>query len=217
MNVEKLNVAYKSLSPIKRLERIFDEVDNNKILVTSSFGVTSGILLGMVANVAPGFPIHFIDTRFCFSKTLEYKQTLIESLSLNVIDVTPRLEDNSLTTHENMWTSNPDQCCYLNKVKPLDLIKRNKDLWISGLLMNSAPFRKNLNIFENRSGILKMHPNIDTTAEAFSDFLVQNNILPHPLSDKGFSSIGCTHCTVRGSEREGRWKGNDKTECGLHL
>ena len=82
--------------------------------------------------------------------------------------------------------------------------------------MNQTPFRQNLEIFERRGDIIKMHPNIDTAPEGFKSFLVNNFIPPHPMTLDGYDSVGCTHCTAQGKGREGRWKGTDKKECGLH-
>jgi len=170
----------------------------------------------MVSKVAPGHPISFIDTTFCFNKTLEYKNTLTEILGLNIINVLPDVEDNMHARETKLWETSPDACCNLNKVKPFEPFKTEKKIWVSGLLMNSNPFRENLEIFEMRGPIIKMHPNIDTTAEGFEQFLMDNSIPPHPMIADGYNSVGCTHCTTKGKGREGRWAGLSKTECGLH-
>lgn len=216
MNTKELNRIYKFLTPMDRLKSVFSHFDHDDILVTSSFGTTSGILMGMVSNVAPGHPIHFIDTTFCFDQTIEYKNTLTEILGLNIVNVLPTVTDNNFSRESQLWNSDVDQCCYLNKVKPFVPFKTDKKIWVSGLLMNSNPFRENLEIFEMRGPLIKMHPNIDTTAEGFSQFLIENNIPPHPMVEKGFDSVGCTHCTIKGKGREGRWAGQSKSECGLH-
>jgi len=83
--------------------------------------------------------------------------------------------------------------------------------------MNQTPFRANLEIFEQRDSIIKMHPNIDTSAMQFDMYLVDNGIPPHPLKLEGYDSVGCTHCTLKGEGRTGRWAGQSKTECGIHL
>ena len=217
IDIEELNRIYQPLNPIQRLRKVFGDFDHEDILVTSSFGTTSGILMGMVSKAAPGHPIHFIDTTFCFNKTISYKQTLTMLLGLNIINVLPDIEDNTLARETKMWESDTDQCCHLNKTKPFEPYKAKKKIWISGLLMNQTPFRENLNIFELRGDIIKMHPNIDTSALQFDMFLADNEIPPHPLKAEGFDSVGCTHCTLKGKGRSGRWANSDKTECGIHL
>jgi len=214
--IHELNESYWPLKPLERLEKLFSEQDHEDILVTSSFGTTSGILMGMITKVAPGHPIHFIDTTFCFKQTIGYKEALTRLLGLNIISVLPSIEDNTQARETEMWSSNKDNCCHINKVKPFEPFKEGKKFWVSGLLMNSTPFRENLDIFESRGGIIKMHPNIDTTAEGFEKFLIDNFIPPHPLVSEGYASVGCTHCTSKGEGRSGRWQGTNKTECGLH-
>jgi len=217
IDIEELNSVYQSLNPIQRLRKVFNDFNHDDILVTSSFGTTSGILMGMVSKAAPGHPIHFIDTTFCFNKTISYKQTLTMLLGLNIVNVLPDIEDNTQARETKMWESDTDQCCHLNKTKPFEPYKANKKIWVSGLLMNQTPFRENLNIFERRGDIIKMHPNIDTSALQFDMFLADNEIPPHPLKAEGFDSVGCTHCTLKGKGRSGRWANSDKTECGIHL
>ena len=214
--IADLNKRYHELTPLDRLAQLFKEFDHEDILVTSSFGTTSGILMGMISKVAPGHPIHFIDTTFCFKKTIGYKNALTRLLGLNVINVLPDVTDNINARETEMWTTDKDKCCHLNKIKPFEPFKAGKKVWVSGLLMNQTPFRQNLEIFESRNGILKMHPNIDTTSEGFDQFLIDHFIPPHPMKLEGFDSVGCTHCTLKGEGRSGRWSGSSKTECGLH-
>jgi len=216
IDIVEMNRVYKLLNPIQRLEKVFRDFDHEDIMVTSSFGTTSGILMGMVSKVAPGHPVHFIDTTFCFKQTLDYKNTLTELLGMKIVNILPNVEDNLNARETNLWDSDPDACCHVNKVKPFEPYKSGKKIWVSGLLMNSNPFRENLEIFEERETIIKMHPNIDTTAEGFDQFLIDNNIPPHPMVAEGYESVGCTHCTIKGEGRAGRWAGKSKTECGLH-
>ncbi len=215
--IQSLNEAYWPLKPLERLKKVFSDFDHEDILVTSSFGTTSGILMGMVTQVAPGHPIHFINTTFCFPKTLGYKNALTRLLNLQIINVLPDPADNKEARTNELWVSDKDRCCNMNKIKPFEPYKIGKKVWVSGLLMNQSPFRQNLDIFEEHDGLLKMHPNIDTTAEGFEKFLIDNYIPPHPLKTEGYDSVGCTHCTSKGKGREGRWKDDSKTECGLHL
>lgn len=217
IEIKELNKEYKSLNPILRLEKLFQDFDHDDIMVTSSFGTTSGILMGMVSKVAPGHPIHFIDTTFCFKKTITYKETLTEILGLNIVHILPDIEDNMKAREQSLWETDTNACCHVNKVKPFEPYTKKKKIWISGLLMNQTPFRANLEIFEQRDSIIKMHPNIDTSAMQFDMYLVDNGIPPHPLKLEGYDSVGCTHCTLKGTGRTGRWAGQSKMECGIHL
>lgn len=216
IDVDQLNADYQDLNPIQRLKKLFSDYDHNDIMVTSSFGTTSGILMSMVSKAAPGHPIHFIDTTFCFKKTIEYKQAITDILGLNIVHILPNVEDNMMAREVSLWETDVDKCCNLNKIKPFEPYKANKKIWISGLLMNQTPFRENLNIFERRGSIIKMHPNIDTSASQFDMYLADNDIPIHPMKLEGFGSVGCTHCTLKGEGRSGRWADQSKTECGIH-
>jgi len=217
IDVYALNEAYKDLNPIQRIKQVFKDFDHDDILVTSSFGTTSGILMSMVSKAAPGHPVHFIDTTFLFPKTIEYKNTLTELLDMKIVNILPDVDDNTMARNSSLWESDVNKCCHLHKVKPFDPYKMDKKIWISGLLMNSTPFRANLNIFERREHIIKMHPNIDTSASQFDMYLADNDIPIHPMKLEGYDSVGCTNCTLKGEGRSGRWKGKSKTECGIHL
>ena len=110
LELQELNEVYKPLKPLERLEKVFTDFDHEDILVTSSFGTTSGILMGMVSKVAPGHPIHFIDTTFCFRKTIGYKEALTRLLKLNIVHILPTIEDNMAARETNLWEFDKDQC-----------------------------------------------------------------------------------------------------------
>jgi phosphoadenosine phosphosulfate reductase len=116
-----------------------------------------------------------------------------------------------------LWKTNPDLCCHINKVRPLDKIKKHFKLWSSGLMRSQNSHRKNLNIFEEKDGLLRFYPIIDVDVEQRNQYIKENKLDTNPLVFKGYHSIGCSHCTQKGSQREGRWVGLAKTECGLHI
>lgn len=215
--IADLNARYRTMDFRERLTQVYQDFDPAKILVTSSFAATSAYFLHIVSSIRPEQVIHFIDTGFHFPETLEYRQFLIEKFKLNVVDV--RAEDwkHDYTVKDKVYESDPDFCCSINKVEPLDEIKPNFHLWVSSLMGWQTEHRAGMDIFEERRGIIKFNPMIDVT-EAERDAYIKEHDLPfHPLVDKGYTSIGCTHCTSPGQSRSGRWLGKPKTECGLHL
>ncbi len=117
IELEELNKVYQKLNPIQRLKKVFQDFDHDDILVTSSFGTTSGILIGMVSKAAPGHPIYLIDTSFCFTKAIGYKQTLTERLGLNIVHILPSVEDNTMAREVKLWKSDTDKYRHINKVK----------------------------------------------------------------------------------------------------
>ncbi|HET7360591.1 MAG TPA: phosphoadenosine phosphosulfate reductase family protein, partial [Salinimicrobium sp.] len=90
-------------------------------------------------------------------------------------------------------------------------------LWVSGLMEWQSDHRATLNIFEKRGEIVKFYPLLDVSKAERDEYIEKHQLPFHPLVAKGYSSIGCTHCTVPGEDRSGRWNNNPKTECGLHL
>ncbi|MDN5204514.1 phosphoadenylyl-sulfate reductase [Fulvivirgaceae bacterium BMA10] len=208
---------YKTLSPKERLEELFNEYDPEKILMTSSFGSTSVILLHLISQVRPNHPVYFIDTGYLFEETVAYKDLLAEKFNLN-IQTLKALDNRHRFTKENQsWKYNKDLCCFINKVDPVDQIKSNYDIWISGLLGFQNVNRQNLRIFEPKEDIVKFHPIIDLSKEDVSLYTHIYDLPTNPLVFKGYDSIGCTHCTHKGQGREGRWIDSNKTECGLHV
>ncbi|MCG8318898.1 MAG: phosphoadenylyl-sulfate reductase [Cytophagales bacterium] len=210
------NNHYTSLTPRERLEKLFSEHDEAKILVTSSFGSTSVVLLHMLSQVKPGHPIHFVNTGFLFQETLDYKKQLIEKLGLKVINVKARENRHRFTRENQSWRFNHDLCCFINKVEPVNELRASYDVWISGLLAFQNANRSKTRIFEPKKDIVKFHPIIDMTAAEVSLYMTIYELPSHPLVAEGYESIGCTHCTRKGKGREGRWFDKTKTECGLH-
>jgi len=217
IDLTTLNQRYKKLHPMERMEQLFKDFDAAKVLVTSSFGVTAPMVLHLVQQAKPQHPIHFIDTAYHFEETIAYKQRLAELFGLRVVDVKPNEHKNNYSQQRKLWRTNPDMCCKINKVQPLQRIKGNYDIWVSGLMKSQSDHRENLDIFQQKGNIIKFHPIIDMDeAEAFL-YMHVYQIPSHPLFEQGYESIGCRHCTRQGACRLGRWANLGKTECGLHL
>ena len=148
MKVAALNNDFQSLSFQDRLIKLFEEFPPEKILVTSSFGTTSMVLLHLLSKVKPGHPVHFIDTSYHFPETLSYRDQLVKQLGLNVVEVKAEKKKNRFTKENQTWRFNQDLCCFINKVEPLDKIKGDYQVWVSGLLGFQNVHRKNLDVFE---------------------------------------------------------------------
>lgn len=219
MNLDILSLTQelKNLHPRERVEILFQHVKEEEVFITSSFGATSIILLHLISKVRPGFPIHFIDTGYNFKETVDYKEYLTEKLNLNIIDVKAEEHKHRFTKQNETWRYNTDLCCYINKVNPVDNLKKNHKVWIAGLLNFQNRSRNNLQLFDQKEDILKFYPIVDMSKDEVALYQTLYDLPVHPLLPKGYSSIGCTHCTIKGSGREGRWVNTAKTECGLHL
>ncbi len=215
--IDRLNEQYRPLDFQARLQQLYRDFAVDRVLVTSSFAATSAYFLHIVSRIEPAQVVHFIDTGYHFTQTLEYRDYLVQRFGLNVADV--RAEDwkHQFTIEEKTWQKDPDFCCSINKIEPLDAIKPQFDVWVSSLMRWQTEHRASLDIFETRRGIIKFNPMIDVSREQRDAYIAEHNLPSHPLVAQGYSSIGCTHCTVAGEGRSGRWMGKPKTECGLHL
>lgn len=210
-----LNEQYTKLSPEERIKQFY--TDHDEVLFTSSFGTTAVYLIDLLHEAGIKQKVHFIDTTFHFEETHNYKKLLTERYNLEVVDLKPDTEDNKYSRLAELWQYNPDQCCDTNKVKPLANVQQNYKYWISGLMSWQNPFRKNLNIFDIKQNIVKFYPIIDISENYIWNYIENKKLPKHPLLKKGYESVGCTHCTIVGEKRKGRWANTVKTECGLHL
>jgi len=215
MSIERLNEKYFPLSPEQRVSELFR--DFSRVLFTSSFGTSSAVLLHLFHEAKPDLPVYFLDTTYHFAETLEYKAQLAQLLNLQVIDVKPEEWKNTFTREDHTWHKDPDLCCSINKVEPLDRLSPEFEVWVSGLMRSQNKFRQRQNIFEEKNGILKFYPIIDMDEAAAKNYMEKHQLPSHPLQAHGYNSVGCFHCTTKGKGREGRWANRSKTECGLHL
>ncbi len=217
LNTLSLNEQYAKLDVYGRVEQLYKDFDAKDIMLTSSFAATSAFLLKVFSDVNNKQKIYFIDTGYHFPETLIYKQYLTQLYDLDVVEVKAKAEDHNQTLMEEMWKKNPDKCCSINKVEPLQVIKGNYKIWVSGLMRWQSDFRESLDFFEERNNITKFYPLLDIDFNGRDEFIMRHHLPFHPLKNKGYSSVGCSHCTVPGDDRSGRWNNAPKTECGLHL
>lgn len=216
VQIKKINQSLSAAHNDVRIAHILNKY-RDEVLITTSFGTTSALLIHMISRIRPDHPIHFINTGYLFPETLQYKDQLIERYGVNIIDHIPDEEKHRITKQDELWKSNPDLCCHYNKVEPLEKLKADHKVWISGLIGYQNSYRSGLEILQQKDDIYRYYPLIDWTPEMVDDYFESLGIPRHPLERFGFDSIGCTHCTQKGEGRDGRWSGSGKTECGLHL
>lgn len=215
--IARLNEAYAPLGFEDRIRRLYEDFDPEKVLVTSSFAATSAYFLHIISRIRPDQVITFVDTGFHFPETVRYRDELIERFGLKVRDLRGDDYQHQWSVKERLWEKDPDFCCSINKVMPLEEIKPDYHVWVSSLMRWQTDQRADLDVFEDRRGIIKFNPMIDVTREERDAYIREHDLPFHPLVAHGYQSIGCTHCTVPGEGRSGRWAGKPKTECGLHF
>jgi len=217
VNLKYLTEKYRLLSPLERIRQFYQEFRVEDVLVTSSFGTSSAILLHHLSRVRKDQPIHFIDTTYLFEETYQYKSDLKEKLGLTVKTITPEQWKNEFTTKDETWNNDADLCCSVNKVEPMERTKADYKLWVSGLMAYQTPFRKGLDLFEKDSDIIKFYPLIDVQPYFVRGYINKYELPKHPLIKEGYASVGCRQCTGKSTDRSGRWTKSGKSECGLHL
>ena len=215
--IKSLNKKYRKLTPIERVTELYQDFQQDEVMLTSSFAATSAFLLKLFSDVNKTQRIYFIDTGYHFKETLMYKDYLTPLYDLNVKNVTADAWKHEFTSKDQTWSKDPNMCCTINKVEPLEGLKKLYSVWVSGLMEWQSNHRSSLDIFEQRNGILKFYPLLDISRKERDNFIKDHHLPFHPLISKGYYSIGCTHCTLPGKGREGRWNNSPKTECGLHL
>jgi phosphoadenosine phosphosulfate reductase len=192
------------------------------LALVSSFGAESAVLLHMVAQIDKSVPLIFINTQKIFGETLAYCDALTEHLGFTDLRVTrpdPYLLAQRDAT-QLRWSYDPDGCCDLRKVEPLRRALNGFDAWISGRKGFQGKSRTALPRFEEDEGRLKINPLADWRKDQLDAYFAKHKLPRHPLEAQGYLSIGCAPCTsvVKPGEdpRAGRWRGWDKTECGIH-
>ncbi len=205
------------------LRRVILEDHAGRIAVVSSFGAESAVLLALVADVDPATPVLFIDTGKHFAETLAYRDELVRFLRLtNVRSIGPT--DSEVAAHDppgELWMYDPDACCRLRKVTPLDRALAPFDAWVTGRKRHQALTRVALPLVEHAAdGKTKINPLADWTSAQIESEMVRRGLPRHALSQAGYPSIGCAPCTravATGEDpRSGRWAGTGKVECGIH-
>ncbi len=224
INVERLNEEFEIRKPQEIIAWAIKEFAP-KIAMSSSFGPESGVLLHMVSRVDPNTPVLFLETGYHFPETLAYKKQLAELFGLkNVVDLKadPERRAKLVADHGGVpYEKNPDLCCEINKVEPLDAAMKGYEAWISGIRRHQTDFRKSIRIVElYEGGMYKISPLANFTSRDAWWYLKEHQIPQHPLYEKGYLSIGCWPCTrpiqAGDDERSGRWAGKSKKECGIH-
>lgn len=195
----------------------------SRLYCTSSFQTQSVPLLHIVGEAFPEINVIFLDTGFLFPETYQFKNDLERLLNIDII--TLRSEIPYLAQRHDMglfnYSIDPDFCCEMNKVNPLEKHLQEGDILISGIRKDQSLNRSLKKEVENtKQGYLKVHPMLDWTSRDVYKYIKDNNLPSHPLEKEGYISIGCVPCTTKwnsGDAREGRWQGSKKTECGLHI
>jgi phosphoadenosine phosphosulfate reductase len=226
--VAALAAEFESASATEILQWAFDKFGRAAAIGTSFQGAGLVTIHHAVAAGLP-LPVFTIDTGLLFSETLELKSRLEEYFGIVIETLVPErtVEQQSQDIAPELWLSNPDLCCTLRKVEPLQRKLNQLDAWIAGLRREQSSGRANTQILElyefdrlREKNILKVNPLAGWSRDQVWDYIRFHGIPYNPLMDRGLRSIGCYPCTTSAAagqgERAGRWTGFDKSECGIH-
>ncbi len=196
-----------------------------QLVMTSNFGAEGVVLLDHLARVAPGTPVIYLSTGYQFAATDEVKERLQARYPLNLIEASAALSvaEQDAQHGPRLYERDSDLCCRMRKVEPLQNALRGQRAWLAALRRDQSPTRAHIKTVEwnERNQLVKLHPLAGWTRARVWDYIVKHDLPYNRLYDEGYTSIGCWPCTKRVAagqhERSGRWDGQQKQECGIHL
>ena len=220
---DRRNLLHRKSDAKTILKHALDDMAIGPVALVSSFGSESVVLLHMISEINPNTPVIFIDTEMLFDATLTYQKEVSDYLGLTDVRIITPARD-ALLQHDVdgiLHKFDLDACCDLRKTQPLESALEGFGGWITGRKRVQGGKRAALAIYEKSEQRIKVNPLATWTPKMVRDYISDHNLPRHPMVAKGFPSIGCAPCTskARADEdpRAGRWRGTEKTECGIHF
>jgi phosphoadenosine phosphosulfate reductase len=213
-----LTADVEALAPEELVSRLGEEY-GARLTLACSFQKEESVLLDILRTAAPEAHVFALDTGVLFEETYATWREFERFFDLEITAYQgPTLARQASLHGDALWARRPDVCCDLRKVGPLAVALGEADAWITGVRREQSPTRANAPKlgWDAKHGLWKASPLADWTEADVWRRITDRGLPYHPLHDRGYESIGCTHCTQPGSGREGRWAGTAKTECGLH-
>jgi phosphoadenosine phosphosulfate reductase len=222
--VERIQSVLEAWTPEDLLRWAFVSF-GDKVAISSAFGVEGMVLIDMAVRVNPSVHVFTLDTDFFFPETYSLIERAEQRYGISIERVKPLLTPDAqeLEHGPELWARDPDACCNLRKVEPLRRKLSQLRAWITSIRRDQTSFRAGAKKVEwdSKFHLVKINPLADWNTKQVWRYIHDHNVPYNPLHDRGFPSIGCTHCTraVGAGEdpRAGRWSGFAKTECGLHV
>lgn len=222
--LERISPELEALGAQETVRWAVQQYPHGRVLA-SSFGAEDMVLIDMLTRVDRHPTIFYLDTGLLFPETYELIRRAEELYGFQAVQVATdlTLEEQTRQHGPALWSTAPNQCCHIRKVLPLKNYLKDQNAWITGIRREQTPFRKNSPVvgIDNNHGLVKINPLAAWTQKDVFRYLVKHNVPYNPLHDMGYPSIGCVPCTQAvnpgDDPRAGRWAGQEKTECGLHL
>lgn len=221
--LSELNQKFANSSPLDVLKFAAKEKFINDIALVSSYGAEAVILLHLVSQVDNNLPVIFIDTGKLFGETKRYRDKVNQLLNLTnvIIHKGDEAEIKAADPKSILWSQDTTACCHVRKVLPYARATEPYAALITGRKRFQGNTRSELNVFEFANGQVKINPLANWGLDQLKNYILDNDLPRHPLVADGYLSIGCMPCTDKVTSdaeyRDGRWQGQDKTECGIHM
>jgi len=191
--------------------------------IACSFQKTSSVTLHLATQINPEARFFYLDTDVLFPETYETRDRFAEHFGIEFDRYhNLTLSEQAELYGDELWKRDPDSCCGLRKVEPMRRALSSVEVWVSGIRRQDSSSRAGAPKFawDKRFGLWKLNPLADWSERDVWNFIRENHLPYNPLHDRGYPSLGCTHCTqpvgVGGSPRDGRWAGTSKSECGIN-
>jgi phosphoadenosine phosphosulfate reductase len=207
-----------SASAEEVLEHVVDRF-HPRLYVACSFQKEASVIMDMLVKIEPSTRFFTLDTGFLFPETTATWKALEEHYGITVEAAAGISVAEQARRHgDELWKRDPDACCGIRKVTPLRERLSTVDAWVAGLRRDQSPSRATTPKlhWDEKHGLWKANPLAAWTERDVWNYIAANDVPYNELHDQGYSSIGCTHCTVPADDRSGRWSQSDKVECGLH-
>ncbi|MGA9545314.1 MAG: phosphoadenylyl-sulfate reductase [Candidatus Sulfotelmatobacter sp.] len=222
--VGKLQIAAEAWSPEQLLGWAFDTF-GDRVAISSAFGAEGMVLIDIASQVRQSFRLFTLDTEFLFPETYNLMDRMEQRYGITIERVYPLSspEEQEREHGPSLWQRNPDLCCNLRKVEPLQRKLGELQAWVTSIRRDQTAARASAGKIEwdHKFGLVKVNPIVDWSSKQVWHYIREHDVPYNELHERNYPSIGCTHCTraVRPGEdpRAGRWAGFVKTECGLHV
>jgi phosphoadenosine phosphosulfate reductase len=211
------------LAPAEDIVEWAAETFGDRFAITSSMG--DAVLAHLASRVVPGIDVVFLDTGYHFAETIGTRDAVELTLPVRMLSIEPKqtVAEQDAQYGERLFERDPDLCCALRKVQPLQEALAGYDAWATGLRRAETHARVIAPVigWDERKQKVKVSPLARWTDEQVERYIARHDVLVNPLQQDGYPSIGCWPCTRRVApgedKRAGRWAGQDKTECGIHV
>jgi len=222
--IKELNERFEGHHADKVLRWAWNRFAEKAVLGTG-FGPSGLFLMHRIKQLELGIPVFYLDTRLLFSQTYHLAEELKKKLGIEIFAIAPELtlEGQAKTYGDELWKRNPDQCCHLRKVLPLQKHLADKAAWITGVRRHQSSTRTQTPVvtYEPSHDVIKLNPMAAYSSDEIWDYIHEQGLPYNPMHDEGYPSIGCIPCTSPvqegEDERSGRWRGEQKVECGIHI